>query len=37
MSVVQDFDGIAVKDGDNEAGVICRKSGTGEKNEKERG
>jgi len=29
---MQDFDGIAVKDGDDKAGVICRKRGTGEKN-----
>ena len=29
--LVQDVKSIAVKDGDDEAGVICRKSGTGEK------
>ncbi len=29
--VVQDFDGVAVEDGDDEAGEICHNSGTGEK------
>ncbi|HEX4967867.1 MAG TPA: hypothetical protein VFV44_05060, partial [Nitrospiraceae bacterium] len=29
--LVQDVKSIAVKDGDDEAGVICRKSSTGEK------
>jgi hypothetical protein len=33
--VVQDFEGVAVEDGDDEAGEICRKSGTGEKEGKE--
>ena len=37
VSVVEDFDGIAVKDGDDEAGEICRKRGTGEKDVQEYG
>ncbi len=37
VSVVEDFNDIAVKDGDDEAGVICRKRGTGEKDAKECG
>jgi len=35
--VVEDFKGIAVKDGDDEAGVICRQSGTREKKVEEYG
>jgi hypothetical protein len=37
VSVVEDFDSIAIKDGDDEARVICRKSSTGEKEVKECG
>ena len=33
--LVQDVKSIAVKDGDDEAGVICRKRSTGEKDAKE--
>jgi hypothetical protein len=32
--VVQDFDGVTVEDGDNGAGIICRKNTTGEKDAK---
>jgi hypothetical protein len=30
LGVVQDFDGVAIEDGDNFAGEICRDSDTGE-------
>jgi hypothetical protein len=29
---MQNFDGVTIEDGDDGAGVICRKRGTGEKN-----
>ena len=35
--VVEDFNDIAVKDGDHEAGVVCRQSSAGEKDVKEYG
>jgi hypothetical protein len=35
--VVEDFNDIAVKDGDDEAGVVCRQSSGGEKDVKEYG
>ena len=37
VGVVQDFDGVAVEDGNDGAGVICRKRATGEKDAKECG
>jgi len=37
VGFVQDFNGIAIEGGDNGAGVICRKRGTGEKEVKECG
>ena len=34
---VQNFDGVAVEDGDDGAGVICRQSGAGQKEVKDYG